>query len=220
MGFNLPKVSGEGFFETFPVGPLQCNCSIVADPVTKACVIVDPGGDPERIMSIVNENNLMVKQIVHTHAHLDHILASAEIKKRTGAPLLLHKGDQFLWDALESQCQRFGIECGDTSKLDGWLSDEDSLHCCDGVAIHTPGHTPGSFSFWFENHSLLIAGDTLFQLGVGRTDLPGGSFEQIERSIKERLFSLADDALVVTGHGPSTSLAFEKNANPFFGGVS
>ena len=96
---------------------------------------------------------------------------------------------------------------------------DDSLHCCDGIAIHTPGHTPGSFSFWFENHSLLIAGDTLFQLGVGRTDLPGGSFEQIERSIKERLFSLADDALVVTGHGPSTSLAFEKNANPFFGGI-
>ena len=125
MGFNLPKVSGEVFFETFPVGPLQCNCSIIADPITKACVIVDPGGDPERIMSIVNENDLLVKQIVHTHAHLDHILASAEIKKRTGAPLLLHKGDQFLWDALESQCQRFGIECGDTSKLDGWLSDEE-----------------------------------------------------------------------------------------------
>ena len=122
-------------------------------------------------------------------------------------------------NALESQCQRFGIECGETSRIDSWLSDEDSLHCCDGVAIHTPGHTPGSFSFWFENHSLLIAGDTLFQLGVGRTDLPGGSFEQIERSIKERLFSLADDALVVTGHGPSTSLAFEKNANPFFGGI-
>ena len=176
MGFNLPKVSGEVFFETFPVGPLQCNCSIIADPITKACVIVDPGGDPERIMSIVNENDLLVKQIVHTHAHLDHILASAEIKKRTGAPLLLHKGDQFLWDALESQCQRFGIECGETSRIDSWLSDEDSLHCCDGVAIHTPGHTL-SFSFWFENHSYLSLA-TRFSIGCRQDRLPGGALSK------------------------------------------
>ena len=219
MAFESPKVSGNIFFDTFPVGPLQCNCSIIGDPVSKSCVIVDPGGDPEKIMSIVEENRLTVRQIVHTHAHLDHILASAEIKSKTGAPLLLHKGDQYLWDALESQCQRFGINCGETSELDSWLSDETALDCCGGVALHTPGHTPGSVSFWFENHSLLIAGDTLFQLGIGRTDLPGGSFEQIERSIKERLFGLAEDALVITGHGPSTSLAFEKQANPFFGGV-
>ena len=169
-------------------------------------------------MAIVDQHGLTVKGIIHTHAHLDHILASAEIKNRTGAPLLLHQGDKFLWDALEDQCQKYGLDYTPTPEPDVWLKDDSALGCCGGVAIHTPGHTPGSISFWFENHDVLIAGDTLFQLGIGRTDLPGGSFEAIERSITDRLFRLADDALVITGHGPSTSLAFEKQANPFFGG--
>lgn len=218
MGFNLPEVKGDIVFEAFPAGPLQCNCSIVGDPITKKCIIVDPGGDPDKIMAIVDENNLTVVAIIHTHAHLDHILASAEIKNRTGAPLHLHQGDMFLWNALESQCERFGVPYTPTPEPDAWLNDETLLDCCGGVTIHTPGHTPGSVSFWFENHDLLVAGDTLFQMGIGRTDLPGGSFNEIEVSIKDRLFSLADDALVVTGHGPNTSLAFEKMANPFFGG--
>ena len=218
MVFQLPE-AGEGvIFESFPVGPLQCNCTIVGDPVTRACLIVDPGGDADRIMETVQSHQLSVKAIIHTHAHLDHILASAIIKERTGAPLLLHQGDKFLWDELEDQCQRFGIDYTPTPEPDGWLKDDAALACCDGVAVHTPGHTPGSISFWFEAHNLLIAGDTLFQLGIGRTDLPGGSFEQIENSITDRLFRLADDALVVTGHGPPTSLAFERQANPFFGG--
>ncbi|MEK9869095.1 MAG: MBL fold metallo-hydrolase, partial [Gammaproteobacteria bacterium] len=153
------------------------------------------------------------------HAHIDHILASAEIKARTGAALYLHQADMFLWNALEDQCARFGLPYTPTPEPDGWLQDETLLDCCGGVAIHTPGHTPGSVSFWFGDHDLLVAGDTLFQMGIGRTDLPGGSFEEIENSITERLFRLADDALVVTGHGPSTSLAFEKQANPFFGGI-
>ncbi len=218
MAFQVPEVSGEVVFESFPVGPLQCNCAIVGDPISKKCVIIDPGGDPDRIMAVVDENQLMVTAIIHTHAHLDHILASAEIKSRTGAPLLLHQGDKFLWDSLESQCEQFGLDYTPTPEPDAWIKDELLLDCCGGVAIHTPGHTPGSVSFWFEPHQLLVAGDTLFQLGIGRTDTPGGSFEQIETSINDRLFKLADDALVVTGHGPSTSLAFERQANPFFGG--
>lgn len=220
MAFKLPEVRGDVIFESFAVGPLQCNCAIVGDPVTKTCLIIDPGGDPDRIMAIVTENELSVRGIIHTHAHLDHILASAEIKRRTGAPLLLHQDDMFLWDALESQCQQFGLDYTPTPAPDHWLKDDTLLDCCGGVTIHTPGHTPGSISFWFEDHDLLIAGDTLFQFGIGRTDLPGGSFEQIEQSITDRLFQLADDALVITGHGPSTSLAVEKQANPFFGGVS
>ena len=220
MPFNVPEIRGEVIFESFPAGPLQCNCTIVGDPIAKTCLIIDPGGDPEKIMGIVTENDLTVKGIIHTHAHLDHIFASAEIKEKTGAPLLLHKGDMFLWNALEDQCARFSLEYTPTPEPDEWLNDDSALACCGGVAIHTPGHTPGSTSFWFENHDLLVAGDTLFQMSVGRTDLPGGSFEQIERSIKDRLFTLADDALVVTGHGASTSLAFEKAANPFVGGLS
>jgi glyoxylase-like metal-dependent hydrolase (beta-lactamase superfamily II) len=220
VGFNVPEVKGEVIFESFPVGPLQCNCAIIGDPVTKKCLIVDPGGDPDRIMAVVEANGLTVTGIIHTHAHLDHILASAEIRQRTGAPLLLHQGDKFLWNSLEEQCAKFGLEYTDTPDPDSWLKDEELLDCCGGVAIHTPGHTPGSISFWFEDHELLVAGDTLFQMGIGRTDLPGGSFNEIEKSITERLFKLADDALVITGHGPATSLAFEKQANPFFGGIS
>ena len=218
MALNLPEIKGDMVFESFPAGPLQCNCSIIGDPFTKRCLVIDPGGDPEKIMVLVDKNQLQVIGIIHTHAHLDHILASAVIKEQTGAPLYLHQGDMFLWSALESQCERFGLPYTPTPDPDVWLNDELLLDCCDGVAIHTPGHTPGSVSFWFHRHELLIAGDTLFQMGIGRTDLPGGSFNEIEVSIRERLFSLADDALVITGHGPSTSLAFEKMANPFFGG--
>jgi len=219
LAFKVPEVRGEVIFESFPVGPLQCNCSIIGDPVTRKCVVVDPGGDPDRIMSVVGEHELHVVAIIHTHAHLDHMLASAEIRERTGAPLHLHQADMFLWTAFEEHCAKFGLPATPTPDPDEWLKDEALLDCCGGVAIHTPGHTPGSVSFWFENHDLLVAGDTLFQMGIGRTDLPGGSFNEIESSIKDRLFSLAEDALVVTGHGPATSLAFEKKANPFFGSL-
>lgn len=164
MALSIPEVQGNVVFESFPVGPLQCNCAILGDPVTSSCLIVDPGGDPDRIMQVVDDNNLTVKAIIHTHAHLDHILASAEIKERTGAPLLLHQGDKFLWDALEDQCRQFGLDYKPTPQPDQWIRDDLSLDCCGGVAVHTPGHTPGSVSFWFENHGLLIAGDTLFQL--------------------------------------------------------
>ena len=135
-------------------------------------MVVDPGGDPEKILAIVDENGLKVSAIIHTHAHLDHILASAVIKQQTGAPLHLHRGDMFLWNALESQCERFGVPYTPTPEPDTWLNDESLLDCCDGVTIHTPG----SVSFWFQHHELLIAGDTLFQMGIGRTDLHGGSF--------------------------------------------
>lgn len=219
MPLPVPEIKGDVIFDSFPAGPLQCNCSIVGDPISKRCIVIDPGGDPDRIMAFVDEHEMQVVAIVHTHAHLDHILASAEIKARTGAPLYLHQADMFLWNSLEDQCARFGLPYTPTPEPDGWLNDESLLDCCGGVAIHTPGHTPGSISFWFDDHDLLVAGDTLFQMGIGRTDLPGGSFDAIETSIKDKLFKLADDALVVTGHGPSTSLAFEKQANPFFGGL-
>ena len=204
MAFKLPEVKGEVVFESFPAGPMQCNCSIIGDAVSRKAVIVDPGGDPDKIMALIDEHNLEVVGIIHTHAHLDHILASSEIKQRTGAPLHLHQGDLFLWSNLEDQCAKFGLQYTPTPEPDAFLKDETLLDCCGGVTIHTPGHTPGSVSFWFENHGLLVAGDSLFQMGIGRTDLPGGSFQEIESSITARLFCLADDALVVTGHGALT----------------
>jgi len=191
----------------------------LGDVSSRKGLIVDPGGDADRIMEIVSRWELTIVAVIHTHAHLDHMFASAEIRRRTGAPLLLHRGDKHLWDTFEKQCQRYNLPCEVTPSPDSWLQDEQDLGCCGGVAIHTPGHTLGSMSFWFERHSVLIAGDTLFHQGIGRTDLPGGSFQQIEDSIVDRLFSLAEDAHVITGHGISTSLAFERKANPYFGEV-
>lgn len=203
---------------TFPVGPLQCNCSIIGDRLSSKALVVDPGGDAEQILGLINELNLTVVAIIHTHAHLDHILASGIIKEATGAPIYLHEGDKFLWDMVEQQCAMFGIPAITLPEPDGFIKDDQALNCCGGVAIHTPGHTPGSVSFWFEEYKTLIAGDTLFQGSIGRTDLPGGNFDQIITSIKERIYCLDDQALVVTGHGPNTVIGSEKVSNSFVRG--
>ena len=200
---------------TFPVGPLGCNCSVIGDRLSGRALVVDPGGNAERILALLNELNLKAVAIIHTHAHLDHILAAGEIKNATGAPIYLHEGDQFLWDMVEEQCARFGVPPVKLPDPDHYLQDDHDLGCCGGVAIHTPGHTPGSISFWFEEYKTLIAGDTLFQGSIGRTDLPGGNFDQIITSIKERIYSLDDEAVVVTGHGPNTSIGDEKMSNGF-----
>jgi hydroxyacylglutathione hydrolase len=203
---------------TFPVGPLQCNCSIIGDRLSSKALVVDPGGDAEQILGLINELNLTVVAIIHTHAHLDHILASGIIKEATGAPIYLHEGDKFLWDMVEQQCVMFGVPAITLPEPDGFIKDDQALNCCGGVAIHTPGHTPGSVSFWFEEYKTLIAGDTLFQGSIGRTDLPGGNFDQIITSIKERIYCLDDQALVVTGHGPNTVIGSEKVSNSFVRG--
>ena len=177
--------------------------------------MIDPGGDADQILALLNELNLTVVAIIHTHAHLDHILAAGEIKKATGAPIFLHESDQFLWDMVEQQCAMFGVPSVSLPDPDHYLHDDQALDCCGGVAIHTPGHTPGSISFWFEQYKTLIAGDTLFLGSIGRTDLPGGNFDQIVTSIKERIYSLDDEAVVVTGHGPNTTIGNEKVTNGF-----
>ena len=203
---------------TFPVGPLQCNCSIIGDRLSSKALVVDPGGDADQILGLLNELKLTVVGIIHTHAHLDHILASGVIKEATGAPIYLHEGDKFLWDMVGQQCVMFGVPPVTLPEPDHFMEDDQALNCCGGVAIHTPGHTPGSISFWFEEYKTLIAGDTLFQGSIGRTDLPGGNFDQIITSIKERIYTLDDDAIVVTGHGPNTAIGSEKTGNSFVRG--
>ena len=200
---------------TLPVGRLQCNCSVIGDSLSGRSLVIEPGGDADQIMALVKELNLTVVAMMHTHAHLDHILAAGEIKKATGAPIFLHESDQFLWDIVDQQCAMFGVPKVSLPEPDHYLHDDQALDCCGGVAIHTPGHTPGSVSFWFEQYKTLIAGDTLFLGSIGRTDLPGGDFEQIVTSIKERIYSLDDEAVVVTGHGPNTTIGSEKVANGF-----
>ena len=127
---------------TFPVGPLQCNCSVIGDRLSGKALVVDPGGDADKILALLKELNLRVVAIIHTHAHLDHILASGEIKKATGAPIYLHKGDQFLWDMVEEQCIRFGVPKVTLPDPDHPIQDDQAFDCCGAVALHTPGHTP------------------------------------------------------------------------------
>jgi len=203
--------------KTFSVPPLGCNCSIIGDPVTKQAIVVDPGGAHERILQEVKQLGLTVTMILHTHAHFDHFLASGEMKKATGAILCLHEDDRELWSMLDVQCRMFGVPYVPVPEPEYWLKDEEKLLVgqITAVALHTPGHTPGSMSFHVPDGNIVLAGDTLFRGSIGRTDLWGGDFDAIERSIHERLYTLHESTLVVTGHGPETEIGWEKHTNQF-----
>jgi hydroxyacylglutathione hydrolase len=200
--------------KSFPVGPLQCNCTVIGDTETGIGYVFDPGGDAARIMATVENLGLKIVGIIHTHAHLDHILAAGEIRKRTGAPVWLHRSDKNLWDSLEMQCRMWGVPYSPVGDPDHWIEDEQELEC-GGNCLHTPGHTPGSTSFYFEDASLLIAGDTLFMGSVGRTDFPGGDMGQLKKSIQQKIYRLDEAAVVVPGHGPETSIGREMRSNAF-----
>jgi len=158
---------------------------------------------------------LKIEALIHTHAHLDHFLAAGELRAQTGARICLQKDDKFLWDALESQCKMFGVPYNPVPDPDHWLEDEEPLECGNGICIHTPGHTPGSMSFYFEQTGLLLAGDTLFLGSVGRTDLPGGNMNQLVDSIQSRIYTLDEATVVIPGHGPGTTVEHEKRNNAF-----
>jgi len=200
--------------KTFPVGPLQCNCTIIGDTETGIGYVFDPGGDAQRIMATVESLGLKIIGIIHTHAHLDHILAAGEIQSKTGAPIWVHRSDMFLWDTVEMQCRMFGVPYTPVPGPNHWLEDEQDLEC-GGCCIHTPGHTPGSTSFYFEDASLLIAGDTLFQGSIGRTDFEGGDAGQLKKSIQQRIYKLDETSTVITGHGPETTIGQEMRFNAF-----
>lgn len=207
---------------TFPVGPLQCNCSIIADPVSKEAAVIDPGGDPDVIVKVLEEHGLKAKYLLHTHAHFDHILGSAAVKEKTGAKICLHKGDEWLYNnlALQGNFVGWNLNKEKTMPIDHFLEDDEELELgtIKTKVIHTPGHTPGSTCFCVvHDESVLFAGDTLFQHSVGRTDLWGGSFDDIVRSITGKLFRLDETTEVIAGHGPNTTIWEEKRHNPFVG---
>ena len=206
--------------KVFPVGPLQCNCTVIGDPQSGAAVVIDPGGDHEKILAAVAEMGCdpkKITQILHTHAHFDHFLASGKMQEATGAKLCLHRADEPLWTNVETQCSMYGIPFEPVPPPDHWLKHEEDV-AFGGECKHTPGHTPGSMSYWFKDLKLLVAGDTLFKRSIGRTDLWGGDYEAIEKSIKTRLYTLDEDALVVTGHGPNTTIGDEIRHNQFVRG--
>jgi len=200
--------------ETFTVGPLGCNCSLLWDPATLTGVVVDPGGDGARIRRRVAALGFKVTALLHTHAHFDHVGATRELQDFWQCPAYLHEGDTFLLDALDTQTQIFGMDPIPRPETLA-LNHRDGHH---GLQVlHTPGHTPGSccFSGAFERGGVVLAGDTLFQGGVGRTDLWGGSSEALVASIDRELYTLPDATLVIPGHGPSTTIGAEAQNNPF-----
>jgi hydroxyacylglutathione hydrolase len=204
--------------ETFPVGPLQCNCSIVVDESAREAVVIDPGDEPERILEALQEAGVRPVALLHTHAHLDHITGTSQVAEETGAPIRLHPADRPLYEALPEQAAFFGLTARPPRPLDAPLSDGEVIPFGRFAlrAIHTPGHTPGSTCFVLEgDEPLLFSGDTLFRRSIGRTDLWGGDTDLILASIREKLFSLPGDLAVVCGHGPGTTVDEEKRLNPF-----
>lgn len=212
--------------EILPVGMLQCNCSIIGDPETREALVVDPGDEAGRILQILAKHALTVKAIVSTHAHIDHVGGLRKMQQATGAPVLMHGDDMELYRHLDIQAAWIGMRTPDPVSIDKFLREGDTLRWgrFEANVFHTPGHTPGSISLYLapkkeENAGLdagkLLAGDTLFAGGIGRTDLPGGSLEKILRSIHQKLLILPDETIVYPGHGAVTTIGQERAANPF-----
>lgn len=203
--------------EVIANGPFVENALVVWDEETKKAIIVDPGDEPERIAGAARVLALEVTEIICTHAHVDHAGAVAEMKRITGVPFAVHSAERPVLESMAPQARMFGLGEVDEPEVDRWLEEGDLITLGEqqGRVIHTPGHTPGGCCLYFEDAAVLVAGDTLFQGSIGRTDLPGGSFEQIISSIKEKLLPLGDEVTVYCGHGPKTNLGMEKGYNPF-----
>jgi len=204
--------------ETFPVGWLQCNCTILGDEKTREAIVIDPGDDPGAILQRLAKHGLTVKQIVCTHAHIDHVGAIFDLQERAKTPASIHKADLFLYEMLDEQARWIGMPAPKPGNIDSFVEDGDAVACL-GVEIgvlHTPGHTPGSISFHLEaDRRILFTGDTLFAESIGRTDLWGGSHPELISSIRKRLMRFDDETLVIAGHGPSTTIGHERRFNPF-----
>jgi glyoxylase-like metal-dependent hydrolase (beta-lactamase superfamily II) len=210
--------------QVLPVGALQCNCSILGDEASGEAIVVDPGDEVPRIMALLQRHKLTVKQILITHAHIDHIAGAARLQALTGAPILYNQNDLPLVKMMAVQAGWLGVETPEVRPPDDTLDDGKLISigavgngppALSGSILHTPGHTQGSVCLYLPAQNLLLAGDTLFAGSVGRTDLPGGDGPTLLRSIHSKLLPLPDATVVLPGHGPKTTIGEERETNPF-----
>ena len=231
------QVSEKLIHEILPVGMLQCNCHIVGDPQTREAIVIDPGDDAARILQVIERHHLKVTAIVVTHTHIDHVVGLHRLQEATGAPVYLHGDDLDLYRMLDKQAAWLGWKTPEPARIDQLVREGDVIQWgrYRGQILHTPGHTQGSICLYMpsdlpaahadEGHAKpakgtgqLFAGDTLFAGSIGRTDLWGGSFEEIINSLMGKVLALPDSTIVYPGHGEATTIGQERATNPFLVG--
>jgi len=202
-------------YESVIVGALETNCYLVYCEKTRECAVVDPGAEPQKIFRVISEKDLMPTMVIDTHGHVDHIGANKDVIEKYEIPLLIHEADSSMLDKVHLMELSFFLDAKDSPPPDRFLVEGEKIEIGESLlgVLHTPGHSPGSISL--HGDGVLFSGDTLFWGGVGRTDLPGGSWNELTRSIKEKILTLPARTLVLPGHGPHTTVGQEKESNPF-----
>ena len=201
-----------------PVTPFEQNCSLVICEQTKTAAIVDPGGDVDRILKIVDQQGVNVDKVILTHGHLDHVGGTEELANKLNVPIVgPEKEDQFWLEQLESQSQMFGFPITPSFQPSRWLQEDEIVEVGNIKlkVLHIPGHTPGHIALLDEQSNQVIVGDILFNGGIGRFDFPRGNQMQLLTGIKEKLLTLPGETIVYPGHGPTTTIGREKASNPF-----
>jgi len=202
------------------VGSFGANCYLVMSGEGREALLIDPGADAPRIVGLIQAEGARVKYIVNTHGHVDHIGANAAVKQATGAELLIGEEDAGRLTNPAASLSLLSPEPAPPARPDRTLAEGDEVACGELTfkVLHTPGHTPGGICLYSEEQGVVFTGDTLFQAGIGRTDFPGGSYETLLQSIREKLFTLPDDTQVLPGHGPASTIGDERAGNPFVRG--
>jgi glyoxylase-like metal-dependent hydrolase (beta-lactamase superfamily II) len=205
-------------FESLEVGPLSVNCYVVACEETREGIVIDPGGNVEQIAALVQQLGLKIHTVINTHGHFDHLGGNRQALEAFGAKLLIHQADAPMLSRSAEVARKYGLQGENSPEADAWLVDGMDVFFgdCRLKVLHTPGHTQGGCCLYFEKERIVITGDTLFADSIGRTDLPGGSHEQLLQSIRTKLFTLPDDVAAYPGHGPQTTIGHEKSCNPYF----
>jgi glyoxylase-like metal-dependent hydrolase (beta-lactamase superfamily II) len=207
-------------FDSLETGPIMTNCYILGDSESKVAAVVDPGGHVGAIRSALERHELECKWIVNTHAHFDHVGGNAELKQATGAEIIIHPAEAEALAHLSKHAQLFGLSVEDSPPADRTIEDGEVIEVGSLRlnVLHTPGHSPGGISLVVEGEKKILVGDLIFQGSIGRTDLPGGSFETLKKMADEKILVHSDDTDLYPGHGPSTTVGVEKRTNPFLTG--